>query len=225
MAAQVFRVTYSGTLPGAEIFSYGHWVGTGEGGGATAAAVAYDSASAVSAFLTTTVTGVTGITTLTAAFASDVVWTQSAVREYNPTTGAPIGAGAVLTALSSLAGSGGAGTSLPNQVSLSVTIDRGGIGRERWNRFYLPPMVYGQTMADGSQAKSGLTTAVGGGVLAMSHAYTHGTSGVFLAHWSGTGKVLTPGPSVKVGNIWDTERRRRNHLVETYYNAGTVPTS
>jgi len=212
----LFRVVFNGAMTaGPEIFSYGCWVGA-TSGSPTTADVASDASDAVSAFLATASSGVSGITVVAGLFNEEIEWQSVGAREYNLTTGAAEGDGFTVLPLTEQAGTGSA-PSMPYQDALAVTFDRGGLGRERWNRFYLPPFAsIGALLTDGGILHTGVTGSILDGVTAMFNAFAEGSSNAGIIHWSPKGKVATQFPLIKVGNVIDTQRRRRNALTELY---------
>nr|CRY96608.1 hypothetical protein [uncultured prokaryote] len=130
------------------------------------------------------------------------------------------GSGPALAAGASTAapieGEGGA-ADLPPQCALVVSLLTGFVGASRRGRFYWPATgctigsSYTLTTPTTAQIASEFATlldnfGVGGG----------GVTGLQPVVYSQVLDTLTPVLSVSVGNVIDTQRRRRDNLVETY---------
>jgi len=200
----LWRVTMGGVM-GSEIFSYGWWV-TGATG-LTASELLAAMATAHDAFLAS---AATGFTTIKAMFASEISWQTITVRPYNASTGAP-------TALPTTAAyltSGTGGQSLPYQCAVVVTLWNGRtMGKRRYNRFYLPPMVITVVSTHGQLATTppaDLCTAF----KAMDDSLLGNTPhAVSSNYFSNAGHDVQGLDEVRVDNVVDTQRRRRNQLV------------
>jgi hypothetical protein len=108
----------------------------------------------------------------------------------------------------------------PNQVALVVTLQTARTGRTGRGRVYMPFL--SPALGASEDHLSVVTTqpladAFGDFVTAM-NAITTGTSGPFTISVQSTVNFAAPPPvlSVRVGNVLDTQRRRRNKVVETY---------
>ncbi len=214
---RLFKLSFIGTIGAAgEIFDYSMWVAGGTT--VTAPAVAGAGAASVSEFLEAELESLVLVgTTIQDLFPSDVSWTQCAAREYSKSTGLALGDGADRVDVDGVPSGTGSAGPLPYQVALAVTVDRGGIGRTRWNRHFLPPLVMNSLIMDDNDH---LVIEVPNSV---AHAYVELTAslntvvpGLELVHWSNHTKVLTSGITVRVGDVLDTQRRRRNQVPEAY---------
>ncbi len=211
----LFRAEVIGELgTDAEVFAYGMWLAV-SAGDPSAAEVAPIVVEAVSAFLAHAPSGsLSSRAHVAEFFAPEVAWTQAAVRAYTPTTGAPLGDGFERSPITSEAGTN-TGKSLPYQDALAVTLDRGGLGRKRWNRFYLPPLAMdGGLFSSGGIINADCAQSIVNATVAFDTALDAGFATLGLCHYSPTDHVVTLRPEVEVGNVMDTQRRRRNNLSE-----------
>lgn len=214
---RLYKVSFIGTVGSAgEIFDYSMWMTGGTTDGpATVAAAAADS---VSEFLDADLTGLTLVgTVISDLFPTVVSWTQTAAREYSKSTGLALGEGAERVNISGVPSGTGTSFPLPYQVALAVTVDRGGLGRTRWNRHFLPPFVMNQNlMEDNDHLAVEVTESVAAAYIPFTASLNTVAPGVELVHWSPKNKVVTAGITVRVGDVLDTQRRRRNRLPEAY---------
>jgi hypothetical protein len=121
----------------------------------------------------------------------------------------------------------GGGTFAPQvlQASIAVTLDSGtNLGRAKTGRFYLPcpavprgtgsPFIGDLNCTNIATNAQTMLKAIAGELTQVEQAY-------FLAVMSkigtGTTKAVT---SIKVGNVIDTQRRRRNAITERYFSVG-----
>jgi len=214
---QLFKMVYRGTLGTAgEIFAYSMWVST-PGSGVLPGAISDAGSASISDFMEEASVGSVGATTTASDFwGDDVVWVECAVREYVIATGVPLGDGYTISSITDIAGTG-PGVSLPYQVAEVVTIDRGGLGRARWNRHYLPPLENNASfIRSNDRMQTGVPDTLVNATVALDGALSGHESGLGICHYSFKDHTVTARPTVKVGDIWDTQRRRRNQLVETY---------
>lgn len=192
----LFRHVASGTAPGEEWSWTLHTEGTGSTG---------DANTAFAAALTAFYTG--GFAALTTA---DVVTTQASTATIDPATD---GQTTRVESVLSLAGSG-AGEMLPFQCATVCTLVTALANRHGRGRFYLPPL--GALVLDGGRintaSMAGLATALG------DFFDTLNTGGLSAVVRNRTQHISTPVVSARVGNVIDTQRRRRNQLIEVYSN-------
>ena len=123
------------------------------------------------------------------------------------------------TANSDLPGGIG-GDMLPLEVAHVVSLDTPLIGRRGRGRIYLPPAAASQLDSTG-RADSGRVAEVVADAQAFLEGLSYSGSGLITAHvrpivtgdpWTKYGMIT----SGKVGNVFDSQRRRRNRLDEVY---------
>lgn len=103
-----------------------------------------------------------------------------------------------------------AGPMIPYQCSVCVSLTTDLATRSGRGRFYLPPFD-ASTLDDGrlsATAQATLVGAVGAWWAALDGA------GLAVQLYSRTTKALTPVTGMNVGDVFDTQRRRRNKLIE-----------
>jgi hypothetical protein len=212
-SAHIFRATWRGTAAAAgEIWAYKrHISGTGL---VSPQDVAEAIAGHVADLLATTVVSSTPVALVGDAFPQDVVWTALKVAEINPTTN-DYKAGVDPFDLE-LTGNHGLsfGSGLSLQDSLAITTRSGLIGRRNKNRFYLPYMIAGVMNAP-DRVHHNLLNAITEGLLAnqddlaakldTSYSYCN------FSPTDHTDKAIV---DYYIGDVMDTQRRRRNALVE-----------
>ena len=188
----LFRHRLEGTFPG-EVWSFGVYT---------------DSNLSLSAMQSQWMTGITNFWgTATALFCTDVETTRATTVEIDPATGKQL-TGAEDTRTD--AGTSEA-TCLPFQCAPVVTLRTATLSRAGRGRFYAPSLAVDQvsagrmlttardTLADAAEdLVQGLTSA--GGNLVIYH------------RGSGSTTIVT---SLDVGDVIDTQRRRRNKLIES----------
>lgn len=196
----LYRHVAAGTSPGEQW----QWtLHTQSAGSLTSAQATWESA-----------TGAIWTGQLDALFSADIVMTEVTTASLDETTGGQI------SRLSSAVNRPGvnAGEMLPFQVSEVVSLRSALATRSGRGRFYLPPIAEGQTAAGRltSTTVSAIVTAVNQYFSALD---TGGLDPVLLNR---TTMVQTPVTQFDVGDVLDTQRRRRNGLLEVRVT-GSVP--
>lgn len=190
----LFRHVVSGTTPGEQWSFTLHSEGTlsvGDANTALAAAVAaaYDG----------------GFDTITAP---DVVTTLASTATIDPETDGQI------TRVESVLALAGAAEEemLPFQCATVITLVTASATRHGRGRFYLPPLAV-STLESGRLSAAALSN--------LDAAYTAffdelATAGLTVIVRNRTGHVSTPVTEARVGDVVDTQRRRRNKLQEAF---------
>lgn len=147
-------------------------------------------------------------TTQRADFNTGVTFDDVLVQELSEGTGAVVDA-----AVDSI---GTAGTAtvgmLSPQTSMCVSVlPVSGIVR---GRFYLPPMNQGTTSAAGRIGSSAVTRH-GTALQAMFNDLGADSEPARLGIWRSTANQFQGSKGISIGDAWDTQRRRRNKLVES----------
>lgn len=109
------------------------------------------------------------------------------------------------------------GTPLPPQVAVAVTVRTALAGRSDRGRFYLPPPVtveVGSTGRLGGSTALTIVTAIGTAVDTAMAALSDGA----LVVYSRVHHDYTEAVRLEVGDVFDTQRRRRDKLVEARQN-------
>lgn len=200
----LWRVTVGGAM-GSEIWDYGWWVSMATGG--TAGDLLTAAADALDEFLGSAA-GPFG--TVKALFPAEILWQTITARPYDAATGLPTAD--PVTAAYLNAGTGG--QTLPYQCSVVVTLWNGRtIGKRRYNRFFLPPMditivsTHGQI---GANVPLYLVTAFKALDDSLLAATPHAISSNY---YSKVGADVMGLVAVRVDDVIDTQRRRRNQLI------------
>lgn len=191
----LFRHTASGTVPGEQ------WSFTMHSEGAGTAESAND----------------TFVTSLTAAWAAggmvdvttaDVDLTLASTASIDPLTDRQLTRFEEALALTG----DEAVEMLPFQVAVVISLRTALATRSGRGRFYLPPL--GVTMVDDGRVSAAA-------IAILDNAWTDffdamNTGGLTVVVRNRTSHVSTVVTSARVGNVFDTQRRRRNKLIETY---------
>lgn len=195
-----YRVDFQGVLHGTEAFQHGHHVSSAD----TAFGVASDAAAQWLAILA--VAGFSGL------FTTGVTWSQVNVSELGASPSSPI----ITSAQAPIADGGTAGTSsLPNQISPVCSIQTATAGSRARGRMFLPPVAVGAIGATG-RLQLASVTALADNLETYFDAMTG--AGHDLVVISAVGGVYTayPAINIRVGDVLDTQRNRRNQLAEVY---------
>lgn len=205
----LFKVSFSGDLETGEIFEHGMWMS------AEVATTDEQVNSAASAWLTDFLGQPAlsvGATDIRHLFDPSVHWTRVSVRAWSPTTDMPL-----RDPVDSLIDVSGAGSGMmPLQCTLCVTLWNGRtLGRRRYNRFFLPPMET-SVLASTGRVFAGLPNDIATAVKVAGAATGAGTPPVSVVYYGTAGREILGLHAVKVGDVVDTQRRRRNALVEVY---------
>jgi hypothetical protein len=204
--AELYRVNYSGHLPGGEIFDHGFWMTqNAPGTDADALAAAGDWLTAV---LNSPALSV-GATDVRHLFDAGIGWDRITVREYNSSTGLPlspplIGSIAVV----------GAGLSLmPPQDSIVQSLWNGRtIGKRKYNRFFWPPMETSVLNTNG-RVFGGLPGDLNLAMLAGQAALQARTPLCSMAYYGSVDHTVVGLHEAQCDDVVDTHRSRRNQLV------------
>lgn len=205
-------LVWSGTLGAAEdeIFSYHRYAGLESY--ADMEAVMDQAANDVTDLLAETATGPVPFETLAGAFPDTVAWTLLKGYQVNEATGA-ITTEPSMRVLTDVGVTSGV-KPLPNQDSLAITTRKLPRGRGSFNRFYLPPMVSSVMTADGhviGETIDDIQTQLKFANTAHKAASPSWEYGVY----GSTAHTMQEIESYYTGDVMDTQRRRRNKLVET----------
>ena len=197
----IYRITYSGTLPG-ETFAFGVHVdgGGGDSTGAEAAA-----AIAMGDFWNDGTDGIKGL------FSTDVEIVAVHAAELDALTGRQTDAAEGTLALTGTA----VADMLPHEVAVAVTMRGAAPIRKNRGRFYLPPPSTA-TITNGRLSTASYTLIANGAALFVNTLQGAGFTPV-VYHADKTG---TPVVTVGCGDVPDSQRRRRNKLVEVRVEVG-----
>ena len=190
----LYRMVASGTTPG-ETFSFTMHA---EGSLSTA-----DAATAFGDALTAAWgAGMDDITT------PEVDLTLASVATLDPATDGQVTRAEVVLALTGV----NAGEMLPFQCATVISLLTASATRHGRGRFYLPPLATGTV--DGGLISAATITSLDTAWTAFFDSLN--TDGLNPVVRNRTGHISTPVTSARVGNVFDTQRRRRNKLVEVY---------
>jgi len=196
----LYRVDFQGTLQGIEEFQHGHHV-LSDG---PSADVAADADAAWTTFL--------GTAAVNTFWNTGCVWAQVNVSELGATPSAP-----VVTSAQSIIGVAGTSgdSSLPPQVSVCVSFNTATAGSRARGRMFLPAPDTTALVATG-RLSSAFRTAVGPALQTYFNTMEAGGHQVMVV--SSVGAVYTPYAvnNIRLGDVLDTQRRRRNSIAEVY---------
>jgi len=204
----LFRATYSGALASAEVFAFG-WAFSDTAGGDSAAQV-----TACSTWLDTFLDTITASSSAKARFATAVTWNKLRVAQYFN--------GVVLESTeASLARAGTASSAMmPYEVAIAVSLKCSATSGPKRGRFYLPPPVVGfMDVHTGTFINLGGLDAIIGGVNAAFDGFntTDRKVGV-MRNVVGSSTTVNDAQNVGIGNVPDSQRRRRNKQIEVRSN-------
>jgi len=197
----IYRLTASGSLP-AEVFNFGIHA-DGPAGTAGAAATAW--ASALTSFWSDGTTGADVV------FSADVSILAAHAAELDSGTHRQVDAAEVVLALTGT----DAGDMLPHEVAVAISTQAASISKKNKGRFYLPPPSVAQ-ITNGRLATTPRARLLGAAELLINSLQGDGYTPVIL-HPDFTSDAIA---LVRVGDVPDVQRRRRNKLVESYVSAG-----
>lgn len=103
-------------------------------------------------------------------------------------------------------------TAVPPQCAIVVGLRTGTAGASARGRFYLPGTAT-NTVSTGGRIKPATVTDLLNGLGAYFQAINAG--GYNVGVFSQTTHGFTPSPYIELGDVWDTQRRRRDTLVES----------
>lgn len=188
----LYRHRLEGTFPG-EVWSFG---------------VHTDSTLSVAAMQSQWMTGITNAwATWAPLLCADVEATRATTVELDPATGRQ------LTGAEDVRSDVGTSTAtcLPFQCAPVVSLRTATLNRRGRGRFYAPSLAVDQV--DGGRMTSAAQTALADGAVDLLAGLTSGGGTVVIYHRDlGSTSVVT---SLDVGDVIDTQRRRRNQLVES----------
>lgn len=196
----LYRIDFQGALHGTEAFQHGHHVSSAD----TAFGVASDAAAQWLAIL--------AVGAFSNLFHSGVQWSQVNVSELGATPSAPI-----VTSAQAAISDGGTGSTnpYPNQISTVCSIQTATAGSRARGRMFLPP-----PLASAGGLTGRLSTATVTALADNLEDYFDAMTGAghALVVVSGVGGVYTsyPAINIRVGDVLDTQRNRRNQLAEVY---------
>lgn len=187
----LYRHRLEGTFPG-EIWSFGLYT---------------DSNLSVAAAQSAWMTGITNFwAEATALFSADVATTRAVTVELDPATGKQLtGAEDTRTDVGT-----SAAETLPFQCAPVVSLRTATLSRAGRGRFYAPSLAVDQ-VAGGRLLIAARDTLADAGLELVQGVTAAGGNVVIYHRGSGT---TTPVTSLDVGDVIDTQRRRRNQLVE-----------
>jgi len=199
----IFRSDFQGSLYGIEEFQHGlHWNSSDSSAG-----LASDLAAAWLTLLADTA--------INTYFRTNVIWDQVNVSELGTTPANPI-----LTSAQAVIADGGTSSDpgLPAQCSPCLSLTTSTAGSRARGRMYLPPPDT-TAMTTTGRLDSAFRTAM---VNALDTFFaTMGSNAASPVVVSSVGGVYTTYPvtTIRLGDVVDTQRRRRNNIAEVYTTA------
>lgn len=199
----LYRADFQGTIYGIEQFQHGLHFSSSD----TTAGLASDLDAAFTTLL--------GTSTWSTYFTTGIVWSQINVSELGATPASPI----VTSAQATLGVSGASSDAgLPAQCSPCVSLTTATAGSRARGRMFLPPPDTTTLTASGrmsAQSRTDLVAALDTFFGTMS------SNGADCVVVSAVGGVYTTYPvnTIRLGDVFDTQRRRRNNIAEVYTSA------
>lgn len=209
----IMRVTWAGTQAGGpEIFAYEqHIHGVGA---ASPDDVATAIESHVGIFLDTAVVSASFAITVRDMFPEDVHWTSVKVAEINPVTNKYLSDDSVSEHAIDETGNPAGFVGLPLTDTLAITTRSGTIGRRIYNRFYLPRFTAACTDGKGRMLAQAVPAIVAGLQAQQADLAVKLDTTYSYCNFSPVDKTDKDILDYYIGDVLDTQRRRRNQLVE-----------
>lgn len=193
-----YQLISRGALQSAEAFQYGATV-TGSGSIADASTAALDANTAMFA-----------ATDFDDVFHTGTVWNDILVNLIPDNGAGPVIDSAIVSFSDAGADSNG---TLPTQCAICISLQTSLAGSRNRGRFYLPPPGV-QSLTTAGRLDSGALTGLSNGLTAWKNSLIgDGFTLVVLSRSEGAQTVVT---NLRIGNVIDTQRRRRNGLSEVY---------
>jgi len=199
----LYRSDFQGTLYGIETFQHGmHWSSS-------------DSTAGLAADLDTAWSTLVATASFSDLFGTGVVWSQVNVSELGATPADPI----ITSAQATLGGAGtGTGSTLPAQCSPCVSLTTATAGSRARGRMFLPPTVTSAMTTAGR-----LGSSPRGAIVAALDTFFASMAGnaatcVVVSSVGGVYTTYTVN-TIRLGDVIDTQRRRRNSIAEVYSTA------
>lgn len=212
-SAHIYRVTWSGIQGGGpEIWAYERHIASTTLW--TTQEVAEAVESHVGVLLDTTVTGVSAAVTVGDAFPPDVTWQAVKAAEIDPATNKYKAGIDPFTVAQSATGNTAGFVGLPLPDTLAITTRSGTIGRRNRNRFYLPRFTAAVTDGKGRVAAGLIDAIIDGLVANQSDLAIELDAGTHYCNFSEADHTDKAFADYYVGDVMDTQRRRRDQLVE-----------
>lgn len=211
ITGDLWRITYSGSLNNLERFAFGQYWSIHTGLGGTTVCTVGETW--LTSFLAAAASSVPAPSTVAGAFTSIVHWDTIHAGPINLATGDQTGPGTTIP--TNHTGAGGNG--LPFQISHCVTLlaDVNPGLRRRRNRFYLPPYIQALFVPNTDKILSSFLPQLSAAIVAGQTAAAAGNPGSALAVYSRTDHQAFDAIQIYLGDVVDTQRRRRRSLVES----------
>lgn len=201
MPTALYEITFSCSLPSGEEAVFTHWIQADADADALSAADVY-------------ATSLAGDTAFTGLFGTGVVMGPAKVAKTNMATGVVI---STQVATVQVAGTATVGN-LPPQCSIVVSLRTAFASRSDRGRYYLPAISSDQLTPAG-RLSSTPQNAILSAVVAAHSAEILVGAGCPLVVYSRKNRAVEPVVSIDVGDVIDTQRRRRDKLVESRVSA------
>ena len=204
--SRLYRMNFQGNMPAGDVFNHSLFC-TGSDSSTINDAVTASAAAA--AALTTTASG------LQSLYMSTTVWGGTIVEEIDQTTGHSISTG---SSSFTHAGTNTVDNAMPGQCALVVTLRSAVVTRRGRGRFFLPSMRAGAGGQTGRLAAASIpliTTSLNAFFAALQTFAVPMNPVVY----SPTGRTVADVTSYDFGDVFDTQRRRRNKLIESRVGA------